>query len=143
LILSSSFVQFPFFQIETLSENKAYMPLLKLSEELGSDETLPPFWRLEDGSRAKVVVHLDKERPLSEPKWIKTGDIQDWLKDMFGGRFWVAGDAVGWEKKIEVRYPDPVRRSLLHLLPFSNLSPRLPPSNRCCRVGLAILLSGP
>ena len=39
---------------------------------------------------------------------MKTGDVQDWLRDMFGGRFWVAGDAVGWEKKIEVRYPDSV-----------------------------------
>ena len=43
---------------------------------------------------------------------MKTGDVQDWLKDMFGGRFWVAGEAVGWEKKIEVRYPDPVSRVL-------------------------------
>ena len=86
------------------------MPIAKLSEESsGSDVTLPPFWRLESGTRAVMVVYLDRERPLSEPKWIKTGDVQDWLKDMFGGRFWVAGEAVGWEKKIEVRYPDPVR----------------------------------
>ena len=56
--------------------------------------------------------HLDKEHPLTEPRWAKTGDIQGWLKDIFGGRFWVAGDAVGWEKKIEVRYPDAVRSHL-------------------------------
>ncbi|KAL5508082.1 PRE5_1 [Sanghuangporus vaninii] len=93
--------------IETLNENKAYAPIVELSEALDSDSTLPPFWKAESGTKALLSVHLDKERPLSEPKWVKTGDVQDWLKDMFGGRFWVAGEAVGWEKKIEVRYPDP------------------------------------
>ena len=75
---------------------------------MDSDATLPPFWKAESGTKIVVNVYLDKDRPLSEPKWVKTGDVQDWLKDMFGGRFWVAGEAVGWEKKIEVRYPDPV-----------------------------------
>lgn len=55
-------------------------------------------------------VYLDTERPLSEPKWAKTGDVQDWLKSMFGRMFWAAGDAAdGWEKKIQVVDPDPVR----------------------------------
>ena len=42
---------------------------------------------------------------------MKTGDVQDWLKSMFGRMFWAAGDAAeaGWEKKIEVVDPDPVR----------------------------------
>ena len=57
-----------------------------------------------------MLVHLDTARPLSEPKWAKSGDIQEWLKSMFGRMFWVAGDAAeGWEKKIEVVDPDPVR----------------------------------
>ena len=57
-----------------------------------------------------MFVHLDKERPLSEPKWVKTGDVQEWLKSMFGRMFWVAGEAAdGWEKKLEVVDPDPVR----------------------------------
>lgn len=73
-----------------------------------SDQTLPPFWKLESPAKSTLLIYLDKDRPLSEPKWAKTGDVQDWLKDMFGGRFWVAGDAVGWEKKIEVHSPDPV-----------------------------------
>jgi 20S proteasome subunit alpha 6 len=57
-----------------------------------------------------MIVHLDKDRPLSEPKWVKTGDVQEWLRSMFGRMFWVAGDAAedGWEKKIEVKDPDPV-----------------------------------
>lgn len=53
-------------------------------------------------------MYLDKDRPMSEAKWVKTGDIQDWLKTMFGRMFWVAGDAVGWEKKIDVVDADPV-----------------------------------
>jgi len=57
-----------------------------------------------------MVVYLDTERPLSEPKWAKSGDIQDWLKSMFGRSFWVAGEATeGWEKKIIVVDPDPVK----------------------------------
>lgn len=60
------------------------------------------------------MVHLDTERPLSEPKWVKSGDVQEWLKSMFGRMFWVAGDAAdGWEKKIAVVDPDPVRSHYL------------------------------
>jgi hypothetical protein len=58
---------------------------------------------------ATLLVYLDTDKPLSEPKWVKSGDVQDWLRSMFGGRFWVAGDAAdGWEKKIVVVDPDPV-----------------------------------
>jgi 20S proteasome subunit alpha 6 len=40
---------------------------------------------------------------------VKSGDVQEWLKSMFGRMFWVAGDAAdGWERKIEVVDPDPV-----------------------------------
>jgi hypothetical protein len=64
-------------------------------------------------------VYLDTERPLSEPKWAKSGDIQDWLKSMFGRMFWVAGEAAeGWEKKIQVVDPDPVRSYALLFYPF-------------------------
>lgn len=55
-----------------------------------------------------LVAYLDTSRPLSEPKWVKTGDIQDWLRSMFGRMFWVAGEAAGWEKKVTVVSPDPV-----------------------------------
>jgi 20S proteasome subunit alpha 6 len=55
-----------------------------------------------------LIVYLDTERPLSEPKWVKSGDVQEWLKSMFGRMFWVTGEADGWEKKVEVVDPDPV-----------------------------------
>ena len=89
-------------------ETKAYTPLLNLSESSESDSTLPPFWCFAFPTQTKLIVYLDKQRPFTEPKWLKTGDVQDHLKTIFGRMFWVTGDAVGWEKKIEVVDPDPV-----------------------------------
>lgn len=97
--------------MEALSEvTKSYLPLPPASNTpLELDRTVPPFWNLIPSATILLVVYLDTARPLSEPKWAKTGDIQDWLKSMFGRMFWVAGDAAeGWEKKIVVVDPDPV-----------------------------------
>lgn len=44
---------------------------------------------------------------MTEPRWVKTGDVEEWLRNTFG-IFWVSGDD-GWEKRIEVVDPDPVR----------------------------------
>lgn len=43
---------------------------------------------------------------MTEPRWVKTGDVEEWLRNTFG-IFWVSGDD-GWEKRIEVVDPDPV-----------------------------------
>ncbi|KAF8267094.1 hypothetical protein EI94DRAFT_1771950 [Lactarius quietus] len=85
--------------IESLSEaTKSYSPLETPSTVVESDTTVPPF------SKANVPP----KTPLSEPKWVKSGDVQEWLKSMFGRMFWVTGDtADGWEKKIQVVDPDP------------------------------------
>ncbi|KAA1466011.1 hypothetical protein DENSPDRAFT_862187 [Dentipellis sp. KUC8613] len=95
--------------IESLSEaTKSYTPLETLSAAVESDSTVPPFSKATLPCKVILLVHLDTERPLSEPKWVKSGDVQEWLKSMFGRMFWVAGDAAeGWEKKIEVVDPDP------------------------------------
>ncbi|KAI0260918.1 hypothetical protein BC834DRAFT_830933 [Gloeopeniophorella convolvens] len=95
--------------IEGLSEaTKSYSSLETLSPTVESDPTVPPFSKAAMPSEVTLLVHLDTERPLSEPKWVKSGDVQEWLKSMFGRMFWVAGDAAeGWEKKIEVVDPDP------------------------------------
>ncbi len=88
---------------------KSYLALPAPSQESADlDATVPPFSKANSAS-FQLLVYLDTARPLSEPKWAKTGDIQDWLKSMFGRMFWVAGDAAdGWEKKIHVVDPDPV-----------------------------------
>ncbi|KAF8639978.1 hypothetical protein AX17_001224 [Amanita inopinata Kibby_2008] len=95
--------------MEGLSDvTKSYHSLHSIVETPESDSTLPPFVKATIPSSITLLVYLDTARPLSEPKWAKTGDIQDWLKSMFGRMFWVAGDAAeGWEKKIHVVDPDP------------------------------------
>lgn len=52
-----------------------------------------------------IVVHLDRLNPLSEPRWVKTGDVEGWV-----GQVGLAnGMSSGWTGKITVTDPDPVR----------------------------------
>ncbi|KAG6833825.1 hypothetical protein H0H87_011759 [Tephrocybe sp. NHM501043] len=97
--------------VEGLSDlTKSYLPLQTICDDTDGDDTLPPFSKAIIPSSLTLRVYLDTARPLSEPKWAKSGDIQEWLKSMFGRMFWVAGDAAeGWEKKLQVVDPDPVR----------------------------------
>lgn len=95
--------------------SKSYHPLKIFSDPADPDVTLPPFVKLFPSSSTAsscfvtMHVYLDTERPLSEPKWAKSGDVHEWLKSMFGRMFWAAGEAAdGWEKKIQVVDPDPV-----------------------------------
>jgi 20S proteasome subunit alpha 6 len=93
------------------------------------DTTLPPFSSMDLPTTITLLVYLDKDKPLSEPKWVKSGDIQEWMKSMFGRMFWVAGDAAdGWEKKIQVMDPDPVRSSLDRSISMYSLLPPQPPT---------------
>ncbi|KAH9912704.1 uncharacterized protein B0H18DRAFT_1052608 [Fomitopsis serialis] len=94
--------------MEAYSESVAsYLPL-EMSEDVEADPTVPPFSKAALPTKVTLIVHLDRQRPLSEPRWVKSGDVHEWLKSMFGRMFWVAGDAAeGWEKKIQVVDPDP------------------------------------
>lgn len=94
--------------MEAYSETTAsYLPL-EMLESVETDPTVPAFSKISLPAKITLTAHLDKERPLSEPRWVKSGDVQEWLRSMFGRMFWVAGDAAeGWEKKIEVADPDP------------------------------------
>ena len=89
------------------------------------DGSLPPLY-----GAATVTFHvfLDLENPLSVPRWVKTGDVDDWLQTMFGVsatlRNGVGGILVkreegnenrGWEGKITVVDPDPVRYYLISI----------------------------
>jgi 20S proteasome subunit alpha 6 len=93
-------------------ESKSYLPITPPSDNCTNapDSTIPPFSNASSTSKALLLVYLDRDRPLSEPKWVKSGDVQEWLKSIFGRMFWVAGDAAdGWERRIEIVDPDPVR----------------------------------
>jgi hypothetical protein len=61
---------------------------------------------------------------------------------MFGRMFWVAGDAAeGWEKKIEVVDPDPVRFTFFNLTYFLLIS-ILASHNMDCAGGLGNEFAG-
>ncbi|KAJ7667703.1 hypothetical protein DFH06DRAFT_1267835 [Mycena polygramma] len=91
--------------METLSEvTKSYLPI----QSTADSNDFPPLSQVSTPSAITLIVYLDTVRPLSEPKWVKTGDIPEWLKSLFGRMFWFAGDAAeSWEKKIIVSDPDP------------------------------------
>ena len=98
-------------QVEAFSDGSSTYTPLDISSPNLNDVTIPPFVTAALPMKTTLVGYLDKDRPLSEPKWVRTGDVAEWLRSMFGGRFWAAGDAASdsWEKKIEVVDPDPVR----------------------------------
>lgn len=99
--------------MEGLDENnKSYLTLDMCAGTSLVDATIPAF----EATVANEVIlrlYLDKEKPLSEPKWVKSGDVQEWLRSILGRMFWAAGNiADSWERKIEVADPDPVCESM-------------------------------
>lgn len=50
-----------------------------------------------------LTVYLNKKKPLSEPKWCRTNQADEWLYEQFGRRN--GGDA-GWRSKLEIVDPD-------------------------------------
>ena len=97
----------PISGVESFSETiESYSSSDTLSPVVELDPTVPPFSKANVSSEVTLFVYLDRARPLSEPKWVKSGDMQEWLKSMFGRIFWFSRDAAGsWERKIEVVDP--------------------------------------
>ncbi|KAJ2935427.1 hypothetical protein H1R20_g1667, partial [Candolleomyces eurysporus] len=92
--------------VEALSEAKSYAALPNILEHTAeADDTVPPFPKLSLPTSVRLVAHLDVARPLSEPKWAKSGDVQEWLRSMLGSKSDESSE--GWEKKIQVMDPDP------------------------------------
>ena len=96
--------------MEGFSEaTKSHSLLPMVSNASMMDATLPPFWNNPLPSKVTLIVYLDTDRPLSESKWVESGDVQEWMKSIFGNMFCVTGDTVDrWEKKIKVADPEPV-----------------------------------
>ena len=104
-----------FAQVEVLSEaTKKYTPLQLASEAYESDLMFPPLLTAKLPSKLSLVIHLDTEKPIPEAKWVKTGDIHEWVRSTFGRIF--SDVSVGWEKKIVVQDPDPVSRRLFRIV---------------------------
>lgn len=92
--------------MEYISEStKAYVPVSSFSDQAEGDPTIPPFTKFPRPHTITVVGYFDTTKPLSEPRWVRTGDIPEWLRSMFGRP---VTEGEGWEKKIIVSDPDPV-----------------------------------
>jgi 20S proteasome subunit alpha 6 len=100
-------------QVEAMSSPKTYVPLQLSSDVSNSDSLVPPFTEASSSSKLVLLVHLDPDNPIPEEKWVKSGDLQEWLRTMFGPLFWTTSDSDGWGKKIEVIDPEPVRIRML------------------------------
>ncbi|ORY21156.1 hypothetical protein BCR39DRAFT_554155 [Naematelia encephala] len=78
-------------------------------ETTNSAESVPPVHKAFSSAATSgltIVVHLNKKRPLSEPKWCRTNQADEWLLEQFGSR--VASSSSGWSGKLEIVDPDPV-----------------------------------
>ncbi|BEI80933.1 hypothetical protein CcaverHIS002_0200930 [Cutaneotrichosporon cavernicola] len=72
------------------------------------DKSLPPLHRVFGCTTpAKepitLTVFLNKKKPLSEPKWCRTNQADEWLYEQFGRR---AASEAGWRGKLEIMDPD-------------------------------------
>ena len=103
------------------------------------DPLLPPFHHLVDGSRVTAVLEaagapitapstftksqitivatLDRTNPLTEARWVKTGEIEPWILSLgIASGLDVKADMISeWRGKITVADPDPVRLSCVDL----------------------------
>lgn len=80
----------------------------------GPYTSLPPLFRLpvtsshsgEEQQELVITVSLDRLAPLAEPKWLKTGDVDEWLSTLpaFAGTL---PSEQAWHDKINVVDPDP------------------------------------
>ncbi|KAG8896841.1 hypothetical protein FRC00_005200 [Tulasnella sp. 408] len=110
-ILASLIYSFTPRCIDALEEStQAYKPVPHSSYD--NDRTIPPFpkYLASAASRPvklRLLLYLDKDKPLSEPKWVKTGDIEDWLKTMFGPVKTGPQTYASWSGKIAIVDPDP------------------------------------
>ena len=90
---------------------KKYTALQLASEAYESDPMFPPLLTAKFPCKLNLVIHLDAEKPIPEAKWVKTGDVHEWVRSTFGRIF--SDVSEGWEKKVTVQDPDPVSQRLV------------------------------
>ncbi|GMK56200.1 hypothetical protein CspeluHIS016_0300400 [Cutaneotrichosporon spelunceum] len=74
------------------------------------DRSVPPLHRVfgctattASTEPLTLTVFLNKKKPLSEPKWCRTNQADEWLYEQFGRR---AASESGWRGKLEIMDPD-------------------------------------
>lgn len=87
-------------------------PLLPPLQRLASDDkpstsALDGLDIVEGASKGTltVVAYLDRSNPLTEARWVKTGDVEGWITQLSLAN----GIVSEWKGKISVVDPDPVR----------------------------------
>lgn len=77
----------------------------------------------DDTHQITIVAYLDRSNPLTEARWVKTGEVEAWITSLgIESKTDVISE---WKGKISVSDPDPVSPVSLHL--------RLETvANRCC-----------
>ena len=69
---------------EMAGKERVYMPLQLTSETYELGLMFPPLLAAKLLSRLNLVIHLDTEKPILEVKWVKTGDIHEWVRSTSG-----------------------------------------------------------
>ncbi|EJT97720.1 hypothetical protein DACRYDRAFT_91571 [Dacryopinax primogenitus] len=82
-----------------------------------ADATVPPLYTVlrpadEEPETILLQVFVDKDRPLSEPKWVKTGDVNDHIGPDRDDQSTVPS----WKGKIEVIDPDKPKMQTLETI---------------------------
>jgi 20S proteasome subunit alpha 6 len=89
-----------------------FVPFKGPSEE--NDTAVPPFERLDSPTILNLTLFLDTKRPLSEPGWCKSGNVEEWLSRELGR----STIPESWKNKITVVDPDEVRFELSVIIKF-------------------------
>ncbi len=85
--------------------------LADLYTDPSSQTTVPPLHRvvpLTSSSNSEPLtftVYMNLKKPLSEPKWCRANQADDWLLEQFGK---LSTSNAGWRGKLEIVDPDPV-----------------------------------
>jgi 20S proteasome subunit alpha 6 len=77
------------------------------------DPALPPLQQVYSSPSSPsegftVTLYLNTLKPLSEPKWCRTGLIDEWLTDALGVVKTADEDVSSWKGKIEIMDPESV-----------------------------------
>ncbi|KAG0150812.1 hypothetical protein CROQUDRAFT_668414 [Cronartium quercuum f. sp. fusiforme G11] len=91
-------------------------PLHRLFKAIGGEEEELKVTTSFKQDMILVVARLDTANPLTEAKWVRTGDVDSWISQMTG-RIFKPEDKTecGWRRKITVVDPDPPP-TIQHLL---------------------------
>ena len=115
-------------------DDEIYVPIQRNSNEEADEKNIPPFKRLYDDNQSlynnnnglpklkkdkiTIICDLETKQPLTEPRWVRNGDIEEWIEQTVSGaslnyfKHIIAKEQhmaarIGWNGKINVVDPDP------------------------------------